>query len=106
MNAQQRYDEICSDLVARDPAVQLGKMMGMPCVKRAGKMVAGFASDEGAMTFKLPDFEQREAALALDGAHLFDPSGRGRPMKEWAVVPAVHADQWPYLATQALTSTT
>jgi hypothetical protein len=51
--------------------------------------------------FKLPDEEARERALALGGAHHFDPAG-GRPMKEWVVVPEVHADLWPELAHLAL----
>ena len=52
-------------------------MLGMPCVKRGGKMVAGY--NEGAMVFKLTDADRRAEALALDGAHLFDPSGKGQP---------------------------
>jgi len=54
------------------------------------------------MVFKLPDADQRDAALALDGAELFDPSGRGRPFKEWVQVPAAHEDRWPEFAEAAL----
>ena len=43
-----------------------------------------------------------QQALALDGAALFDPGGRGRPFKEWVAVPHTHADHWPALADQAL----
>ncbi len=100
MDAQERYDEIVDDLVARNDNVTTGKMMGMPCVKRGGKMVAGIW--RGAMVFKLPDATQREAALALEGSHLFDPGERGAPMKEWVVVPEAHATQWPTLAERAL----
>ena len=102
VDPEQRYDEIADDLVARNDDVELGQMMGMPCVKRAGKLVAGYASSSGAMVFKLPDADQRDAALALDGAELFDPSGRGRPFKEWVQVPAAHADRWPEFAEAAL----
>ena len=100
MDSQARYDEIVDDLTAQNANVTTGKMMGMPCVKRGGKMVAGFWRD--AMVFKLPDPGQRERALALDGAHLFDPGERGAPMKEWVVVPAAHEAQWAALAEQAL----
>jgi len=79
-------------------------MMGMPSVKRNGKLVAGFAEAAGGMTFKLTDPAAHAGALALDGAELFDPSGRGRPMKAWVQVPAAHADRWPDLAAQALAS--
>ena len=103
MDAQARYDGIADDLAARNDDVTLGQMMGMPAIKRGGKMIGGFARGEGAMVFKLPDATAREAALALDGARLFDPSGGKRaPMREWVVVPAAHADRWPELAEQAL----
>lgn len=99
MDAQARYDELADDLAARNDDVTLGKMFGMPCVKRGGKAVAGFWKES--IVFKLPGEAARERALALDGAELFDPMG-GRPMKEWVVVPAAHADEWPGLASEAL----
>ena len=102
MDAQARYDELVDDLVARNDDVETAKMMGMPCVKRGGKMVAGFARGEGALVVKLPDAARREAALALAGAHLFDPSGAGRPMKEWVTVPFEHEAEWPRLTEEAL----
>ena len=102
MEPRDRYEEIVDDLLARNDDVEAAKIMGMPCVKRAGKMVAGFTASSGAMVFKLPDPDQRDAALALEGAQLFDPSGEGRPFKEWVQVPATHADRWPEFAEAAL----
>jgi hypothetical protein len=103
MDAEAQYNDIADDLAARSGDVELGQMMGMPAIKLGGKMIGGFSRNEGAMVFKLADAKQREAALALDGAHLFDPSGgRRAPMKEWVVVPAAHAKQWRKLAQQAL----
>jgi hypothetical protein len=102
MNTRARYDEICDDLVARTPGAQLSQMMGMPCVKVDGKLIAGWVSSEDAMVFKLPDRHAHTSALALEGAHLFDPGGRGRPFKEWVVVPPAHASEWAGLAEQAL----
>ncbi len=100
MDARARYDGIADDLVARNPDVGLGQMMGMPCIKKGGKMIGGFW--EGAMVFKLTDPAVREGALTLEGAALFDPSGNGRPMREWVIVPAAHAVEWLKLAEQAL----
>ena len=77
-------------------------MMGMPCVKADGKLIAGWVRSANGMVFKLPDEQAHAAALALDGAHLFDPGGNGRPFKEWVVVPAAHTADWPRLAEQAL----
>jgi hypothetical protein len=104
VDARTRYDEICDDLVARNPEVELGQMMGMPAIKAGGKMIGGFSHSEGAMVFKLPDQSAREEALGLEGAHLFDPSERDRPMKEWVAVPLAHAAEWPRLADRALAS--
>ena len=101
MDPLARYDEIADDLAAQNAEVELGQMMGMPALKAGGKMISGFSRSEGAMVFKLPDEEIRGRALALAGAHLFDPAG-GRPMKEWVAVPVEHADEWSSLAQQAL----
>ena len=102
MEARERYDELVDDLCARNDDVEPSQMMGMPCVKRSGKMVAGFSKSAEAMVFKLPEPDAHARALALDGAHLFDPGGNGRPFKEWVVVPAAHASEWDSFAQHAL----
>jgi hypothetical protein len=102
VDAQERYDELCDDLAARNPEVVLTQMMGMPAVKADGKLVCGWVRSEEAMVFKLPDPVIHAAALGLAGSHLFDPGGNGRPFKEWVVVPAAHAPEWPGLAERAL----
>ena len=70
------WDELVAD--ATPYPVRESKMFGMPCLKREnGKVVAGHWKD-GGLTVKLTDEAQREAALALSGAQLFDPGmGRG-----------------------------
>ena len=100
---QARYEELADDLASRYDDVELGKMMGMPCVKYAGKLKAGYWPAAGAMTFKLVDPAERDAALALPGAEIFDPSGR-RPMRQWVAVPVEHAKEWPRLTERALAS--
>jgi hypothetical protein len=100
MDAQERYDEIVEDLARRYDDVVAAKMMGMPAIKARGKLVGGFF--EGAMVFKLPDEDERDRALGLVGTQLFDPSGRGRPMKEWVQVPFAHVDVWVDLAERAV----
>ena len=104
MDGLTRYDEIVDDLLHRHGEAERTQMMGMPCVKANGKLVAGYSASEDAMVFKLVDEAAREQALGLEGAHLFDPSRRGRPMTKWVAVPPAHADEWPQLAEQALTS--
>jgi hypothetical protein len=103
VDPRARYDELADDLAAQHDDIELGQMMGMPAIKRGGKMIGGFSNNKHAMVFKLSDEAAREHALALDGAHLFDPSGGKRaPMKEWVVVPAAHAAKWTGLAESAI----
>ena len=101
MTARERYDELVDDLCARNADVESSQMMGMPCVKRGGKIVAGFWKGDG-MVFKLPDPDAHARALALEGALLFDPGGKGHPFREWVVVPGTHAAEWESLADDAL----
>ena len=100
MDAKERYEELVDDLCAKNDDVVPSQMMGMPCIKRGGKMIAGFTRDS--MVFKLPDPDAHARALVLAGAHLFDPSGKGQPFKEWVVVPEAHAAEWETFAEHAL----
>jgi len=93
------YDEIVDDLCAQNGHVQTGKMFGMDCFKATGKAAGGLWKDD--MVFKLTDPAVRVRALAIDGAHAFDPMG-GRPTKEWVVVPRAQASHWAELAEAAI----
>jgi hypothetical protein len=92
-----RFDALAQELLAeRD--VQRASMFGMPSLKRrGGKAFAGLYGDD--MVFKLDGAAHAEA-LALEGAHLFEPMA-GRPMKAWVQVPPAHEARWPDLARSA-----
>jgi hypothetical protein len=92
------YEALAGTLVARGAALS-GQMMGMPALKAGGKLFAGY--HDGSMTFKLAE-PVRTQALEIPGAHLFDPSGMGRPMREWVQVPAASSDRWEELVEAAL----
>jgi hypothetical protein len=94
---QNAFDAIVLALAKR--GVVVGAMFGMPSFKANGKAIGGLFGDE--LVFKL-EGDAHAVALALKGARLFDPSGMGRVMKEWVVVPSAHAKKWPALAQQAL----
>lgn len=97
------WDTLVQEITARHPDIWPSTMFGMPCLKReTGKVVAGRWKD-GGLTVKLPDTQQREAALALSGVELFDP-GMGRPMREWVLVPAAQNDRWLGLVEDAIAS--
>jgi hypothetical protein len=98
--ARERYEDVAHEMAATHSDVELRKLFSMPAIYVHGKACAGFTQGT-AMVFKLTGAAHAEA-LGLEGAHLFDPSGENRPMKEWVVVPAAHASEWPRLAGLAL----
>lgn len=92
--AAQLYTSIGQKLKAEE-----SQMFGKPCFKIKGKAFTCFFQDE--MVFKLTG-KTHTKALGLDGAQLFDPSGKGRAMKEWVQVPYAHSDQWAKFAKEAM----
>ncbi|MFK7787690.1 MAG: hypothetical protein AB8B56_21390 [Crocinitomicaceae bacterium] len=80
------------------PKIVQSQLFGKPCFKINGKAFVCFFEDE--MVFKLTG-EIHSEALALDGSQLFDPSKKGRPMKEWVQVPFHYSDSWRKFAEAA-----
>ena len=98
LDPQAAYEAVVSEMIATSSTTS-GKMFGMPCLKNSnGKAFAGYT--DSAMVFKLGGTSHIEA-LALSGAKLFDPSERGRPMKEWVVVLVEHSSRWLEFACDA-----
>jgi hypothetical protein len=94
--ARAKFDQLAEEMALE--GVERGSLFGKPCLKVRGKAFACQFQD--AIAFKLgPDLHGE--ALGLKGAQLFDPSGKGRPMKEWVQVPVDHAGRWPALARGA-----
>jgi hypothetical protein len=94
---RRRYDAIAATL--EGVGVRASSMFGMPTLKLDGKAIGGLWGD--AMTFKLaPD--ALADALRIEGAQQFDPSGLGRPMKAWVVIPLAQSGEWERLARLAL----
>lgn len=97
---RDRYDDIVDAITAWNPDCRPSQVFGMPCVKRSGRVVFGLS--RGGMVFKLTDPLVHARALALPGAYLFDPSGRGEPFRQWVVVPPQRVDEWEPLAAEAV----
>jgi hypothetical protein len=73
-------------------------MFGKSCFKTMGKPYICYFQES--MVFKL-EGKNHEKAMAMSGAQLFDPSGKGRPMREWVQLPAEHSKHWESLAKVA-----
>ena len=93
------YEALVVWLQKADSAIQVGSLFGMPCLKKGGKACVG--SYDGGLVVKLSG-QTHTDALTLPGAILFDPSGKGRPMKAWVVIPNELSERWPALAMSAL----
>ncbi len=91
---QQHYTAIGNSIKG---AVE-SKLFGKPCFKINGKAFICFFQNE--MVFKLTGDAHSEA-LGLDGAQLFDPSGKKRPMKEWVQLPFHYKNNWAEFAKNA-----
>lgn len=74
------------------------QMFGKTCFKINGKAFCCFFQE--CMVFKLTG-EEHTKALSLKGSILFDPSGKGRAMKEWVQVPYIHYKKWDEFAEAA-----
>lgn len=96
--ARREYERLAAALSSTEGVVA-GQMFGKVCLKIHGK--AFVAQQDGLVVFKLQGADH-EAALALPGARLWDPSGRGRPMKEWVAIPADEPGAFDTLAAAAL----
>jgi hypothetical protein len=97
---RDRYNDIVDAITAWNPDCRSSQVFGMPCVKRSGRVVFGLSRT--GMVFKLTDPVAHARALAVLGAHLFDPSGQGEPFRQWVVVPPERADEWEPLAAEAV----
>lgn len=80
------------------PGAMESKSFGAPCFKVGSKVFCWFFDAE--MVFKLDPADVPEA-LSYDGARLFDPSGKGKPMKAWVQLPFEYAEEWPDWARRA-----
>jgi hypothetical protein len=98
VSADEKFGRLAAELAGDGVVVK--PVFGKQGLMHGGKSLGcrfgpGVALRLGAGT------EEHTRALALDGAELFDPSGRHRPMKDWVVVPAAYATQWYDLALAA-----
>lgn len=97
-DAVAEYDKLVKTLT-RTAGVEAGQMFGKPCLKVKGK--AFVAQHRGAVVFKLTA-PQHAQAMAIEGAVLWDPSGKNHPMKEWVAIPATECKTYRAFAEAAL----
>lgn len=84
--AEEEFEKLVVILATTYDGVA-GQMFGKKCIKINNK--AGIALFKDCIVFKLPEKPHSEA-ISLEGSCLWDPSGKGRAMKEWVQLPLEH----------------
>ena len=97
MSAENEFSKIVDYLASTHDGVA-GQMFGKKCIKINGK--AGVALFKDYLVFKLPE-EIHSIAISLNGSGLWDPSGKGRAMKEWVQIPIEHNSKFEEFADAA-----
>jgi len=97
MADRQKLEDVAAQF-SPELDVATGKWFGKPCLKAGGKVFAALWG--GDMVFKLTG-EAHAEALQIEGAHLFDPRGKGHPMREWVQIPAAQSATWSRFARLA-----
>lgn len=97
-DAAGAFDVLAESLLGDD--VTQGKLFGHRCLKVVGK--AFLVDFNGHLVFKLG--RDAMAAWLADHESLngFDPSGKGRPMKDWLQAPMVHSDHFQVWAEASM----
>lgn len=97
-SAEKQFFQLIEALTENKNVVS-GQMFGKQCLKIKGK--AFLALHKSALVFKLSG-EEHKNAMSNIGAVLWDPSGKGRPMKEWVAIPVENLGNARLFANQAL----
>ena len=98
--AEDAFDDLRLELAPLD-GVDEGRMFHCDGLSYHGKFFAALGKEGETMLVKLP--EDRVNALIADGTGIPFDANKGRPMREWMLVPAVSLDRWPAIAHEALT---
>lgn len=84
--AVKDFEKLVESMEKHD-GVTSGQMFGKACLKVNGK--AFISQHNETVVFKL-NGKVHEKAIKLPSANLWDPSGKGRPMKEWVALTHDH----------------
>ncbi|MDB2656548.1 hypothetical protein N9Y60_00685 [Crocinitomicaceae bacterium] len=99
MTPHESYIEIGS-LLASKHGSSLGKMFGKESLVYQTKAFAAFQNDR--MIFRLGVKAIAQIQDKYMGSENWDPSGKGRPMKDWLTMPHEFESDWIALGEQAL----
>jgi len=94
---------LLEDIIAASGSAHLEtmQMFGVPCIRRTGgkPVISDFHGD---LVFKLGAERCQQILATHPECAPFDPSGKGRPFKDWVQVPESAGLDWDALALEAL----
>jgi uncharacterized protein (TIGR02453 family) len=97
MTGEDLFWELVEPMYA-DPAVRRSTMMGLPCVRLAGRFFASLDRRTGALLVKLPA-DRVTRLIAAGHGEAFAPAGR--TFREWVAVPRPDRRRWRGLLAEA-----
>jgi len=97
MTAEKEFEKLTKNIADSHDGVA-GQMFGKRCIKVNGK--AAIALFKENLVFKLKDKDHAKA-LTLKKSELWDPSEKGRAMKEWVQVDIAHKKLFAEFAAAA-----
>lgn len=101
MARSEVFDSFVDELRAGAPGLEVTQMFGKPCARLGGeKPVLSFM--DGCMVFKLGATRVQAILAEHPEASPFDPSGKGRPFKDWVRVPETDGLDLKELGFEAL----
>ena len=93
------FERLAAAFVGRDGVtIGEGRGFGAGTLKAGGSIFA--MRNAGGLALKLPA-DRVSALLGVGDGRAFD-AGKGRPMREWVVIPESSGDRWSALAEEAL----
>jgi hypothetical protein len=98
-SAKRRYAQLVDLFLDRPNVTQDGKGFGSSALKVDGRIFA-MLTPRSEFVVKLP--RQRVDQLIQSGDGVAFDAGKGRPMKEWLVIPASSSVDWSSLTEEAL----
>ena len=97
-DAAGAFDGVAESLLGGD--VIQGKLFGHRCLKVAGK--AFLVDFDGDLVFKLGREAMAKWLVDHENLNGFDPSGKGRPMKDWMQASMAHSDHFQIWAEASM----
>jgi TfoX/Sxy family transcriptional regulator of competence genes len=103
MDVDAQFDGIVEDLGPR--GVSSGALFGARSLTFDGTAFACLKGGRLAVRLDAGSAMHAEA-LALPDAELFDPSGKGRPFKDWVAIASAQSEHWLRYAEAGLETVT